>query len=180
MFIIRERNRKIQEVSKISQEEKIKRLEKQILATAEKTGRVFTMHREAFLFVTGSWAYPAIEMLWRGKTHGSMALAGGVCLCLIDYVCCGKLADKSVLRRCAAGAGIITGVELGLGLVLNRLLGFEIWDYSDVPFNLLGQVCLPYSCLWLGLSLPAMALCQLVRRYEQGRIGNSAEKNVDF
>ena len=121
------------------------------------------MHREAFLFVTGSWAYPAIEVLWRGKTHGSMALAGGVCLCLIDYVCCGKLADKSVLRRCAAGAGIITGVELGLGLVLNRLLGFEIWDYSDLPYNLLGQVCLLYMNLWFLLSLPAILLDDWLR-----------------
>ena len=57
----------------------------------------------------------------------------------------------------------ITGVGLVLGLVLNCLLGFDIWDYSNVPLNLLGQVCLPYSFLWMGISLPAMALCELCR-----------------
>ena len=56
-----------------------------------------------------------------------------------------------------------TGVELVMGLLLNRILGFHIWDYSNVPLNLFGQVCLPYSFLWVGLSLPAMAVCQLCR-----------------
>ena len=50
---------------------------------------------------------------------------------------------------CARYNGVITGVELVMGLLLNRLMGFNIWDYSNVPLNLLGQVCLPYSfCGW--------------------------------
>lgn len=121
------------------------------------------MYQDALLFLTGSWAYPAIEMLWRGETHSSMALAGGICLCLINHICYGVLEDNNIFSRCLAGAGIITGVELVLGLVLNCLLGFDIWDYSNVPLNLLGQVCLPYSFLWMGISLPAMALCELCR-----------------
>ena len=43
------------------------------------------MYQDALLFLTGSWAYPAIEMLWRGETHSSMALAGGICLCSVSY-----------------------------------------------------------------------------------------------
>ena len=121
------------------------------------------MYQDALLFLAGSWAYPALEMLWRGETHSSIALAGGICLCLINHICCGVLENRNIASRCLAGAGIITGVELVMGLLLNRLMGFNIWDYSNVPLNLLGQVCLPYSFLWLGLSLPAMALCELCR-----------------
>lgn len=121
------------------------------------------MNRDAILFFTGSWAYPALEMLWRGRTHASMAFAGGICLCLIDQICCGKMRGQSIPRRCVMGSVIITGVELVMGLVFNRWMGCNIWDYSAVPLNLLGQVCLPYSFLWLGLSLPAMALCDLLR-----------------
>ena len=95
------------------------------------------MYQDALLFLTGSWAYPAIEMLWRGETHSSMALAGGICLCLINHICCGVLEDNNIFSRCLEVAGIITGVELVLGLVLNCLLGFDIWDYSNVPLNLL-------------------------------------------
>ena len=70
------------------------------------------MTQDALLFLAGSWAYPAIEMLWRGRTHASMALAGGICLCLINHVCCDLLEDRSIPSRCLAGAGVITGVEL--------------------------------------------------------------------
>lgn len=122
------------------------------------------MKKESILFLTGSCAYPTLEMAWRGYTHYSMALAGGICLCLIDRVCCGVLEGKSLLTRCMAGAGVITSVEMAAGLIVNRALDLHIWDYSKMPLNIMGQVCLPYSILWCGLTLPAMALCQLCRR----------------
>ena len=133
------------------------------------------MVQDVFIFLTGSFAYPVLELLWRGETHSSMALAGGICLCLINHICCDVLEDSSVVSRCMAGAGIITGVELLLGLLLNRLLGFAIWDYSNVPLNLLGQVCVPYSFLWMGLSLPAMAFCQL---FQESSLEKEAERNL--
>lgn len=122
------------------------------------------MNLEGLLFLTGSCAYPTLEMMWRGHTHYSMAIAGGACLCLIDKICCEKLSHKGMYAKCAAGAGIITGVELVTGLVVNELLHYNVWDYSNVPFNILGQVCLPYTLLWAFLSIPAMAICQLCRR----------------
>ena len=138
------------------------------------------MYQDALLFLTGSWAYPAIEMLWRGETHSSMALAGGICLCLINHICCGVLEDNNIFSRCLAGAGIITGVELVLGLVLNCLLGFDIWDYSNVPLNLLGQVCLPYSFLWMGISLPVRALCELCREDSLEELEIVQKKTLTF
>ncbi len=92
-----------------------------------------------------------------------MALAGGVCLCLIDHVCCGILESHSLFTRCLAGSGLITGVELAAGIIVNQVMGLGVWDYSDMPMNIMGQVCLPYSVLWFGLTLPAMALCGLLR-----------------
>ena len=124
------------------------------------------MSKDGILFLAGSCAYPTLEMAWRGRTHYSMAIVGGVCLCLIDWVCCGSLERKSLFTRCLAGAGLITGVELAAGLIVNTGLGLGVWDYSKVPLNILGQVCLPYSALWFGLTVPAMALCRLCRRAE--------------
>ena len=118
---------------------------------------------DGLLFLTGSCAYPTLEMIWRGRTHYSMALAGGLCLTLIGRICCGPLSHRSLALRCLTGSGIITGVELCTGLVVNNLLGFEVWDYRDMPLNILGQVCLPYSLLWCLLTLPAMALCDLLK-----------------
>ncbi len=111
------------------------------------------------LFLTGSCGYPALEILWRGRTHYSMALAGGLCMVLINKVCCEKMQGKRIASRCFAGSAVITGVEFTVGLVFNCLLGLDVWDYSNMPLNVMGQICLPYSLLWCGLSLPAMALC---------------------
>lgn len=126
------------------------------------------MSKEGILFLTGSCAYPTLEMLWRGRTHYSMALAGGVCMVLIEKICCEKLKNKSLAVRCLAGSGIITGVELGTGLIVNDVMHLHVWDYSKLPMNVLGQICLPYSLLWFGLTLPAMALCKVIERVEVG------------
>lgn len=128
------------------------------------TWRSFYLNKDGLIFLTGSCAYPTLEMIWRGKTHYSMAIAGGVCLLLINKICCGRMSMKSLFSKCLAGAGIITGVELFTGLVVNNLLRFDVWDYSKMPMNILGQVCLPYSVLWFGLSLPAMALCEICKK----------------
>lgn len=124
------------------------------------------MSKEGAIFLAGSCAYPTLEMAWRGHTHYSMALAGGVCLWLIDRVCCESMDGKSLFSRCLAGAGLITGVELAAGILVNRVLHMGVWDYSNMPMNILGQVCLPYSALWFALTLPAMALCRLCRESE--------------
>ena len=68
------------------------------------------MYTEALLFLTGSCLYPALEMAWRGRTHSSMALAGGVCMVLINRICCERMEKKSLAAKCAAGSLIITGV----------------------------------------------------------------------
>lgn len=47
-----------------------------------------------------------------------------------------------------ACAVLVTLVEFIAGCVLNLWLGLDIWDYSDIPFNLLGQICLPFSLVW--------------------------------
>ena len=97
------------------------------------------MYQDALLFLTGSWAYPAIEMLWRGETHSSMALAGGICLCLINHICCGVLEDNNIFSRCLAGAGIITGVELVLVKAPSLYpYWYDEWEEQMEEFMFLG------------------------------------------
>ncbi len=120
------------------------------------------MKRSLLLFCAGGLAYPALELAWRGRTHPSMSLAGGLCLCLIDKACGGN--RHGWFRQCAAGSCIITGVEFAFGICVNLIGKREVWDYSKVPGNLLGQVCLPFSIGWFFLSIPAIHLCNLCRR----------------
>ena len=78
---------------------------------------------------------------------------------LINRLCCGKLKSKRLFVKCVAGAGIITSIELVTGLIVNRLLGLNVWDYSAMPYNIMGQICLPFSFIWFLMSIPAVYLC---------------------
>lgn len=119
------------------------------------------MKKNMFLFLAGGSIYPTLEMAWRGHTHVSMAVAGGLCLCLIDKICNYQLKSRPLFTRCAAGSLIITSVEFAVGVVVNLVLKLDVWNYSALPLNVLGQVCLPFTVLWCLVSLPAMGLCSL-------------------
>ena len=111
--------------------------------------------KKAALFAVGGSAYVGLELLWRGRSHVSMYGAGGVCFLLL-----GKLNRKALPlpARAEAGAGIITAVELGTGLLVNR--DHRVWDYRQSRGNILGQICPAYMALWAPLALGAMGLYQ--------------------
>ena len=107
------------------------------------------------LFFLGGAGYVLLELLYRGRSHYSMFLAGGVCFLLL-----GKLEEveprlPGVIRP-LVGAGIITMVELAAGLLVNRR--YQIWDYRGRPGNFLGQICPAFTLLWIPVALMAMGL----------------------
>ena len=107
------------------------------------------------LFLAGGTGYVGLELLWRGRSHYSMFLAGGLCFLLLGKL--GRIRPRLPLAlRCLVGAGIITFVELGAGLLANR--DYRVWDYRQMPWNFHGQICLVYSLLWIPVSLFAMWL----------------------
>ena len=112
-------------------------------------------------FLLGGFGYVGLELLWRGRSHYSMFLAGGICFLLL-----GKLnrvrRRLSLPLRCLVGAGIITMIELAAGLIFNR--HFQVWDYRDAPLNFMGQICLPFSLLWIAVSLGAFAIHRAMER----------------
>ena len=111
--------------------------------------------KKIFLFSLGGSGYVGLELLWRGRSHSSMFLAGGLCFLLLGGLNRTKPRLPWLLRG-ILGAGIITGVELLMGLVVNR--AYAVWDYRNMPFHFQGQICLPFSLLWVPVSLAAMGL----------------------
>ena len=113
------------------------------------------------MFLLGGGSYVMLELLWRGRSHFAMFLAGGLCFLLLGKL--GKIRPRLPLwLRCLVGAGIVTVVELGVGLLANR--DYTIWDYRQMPFNFQGQICLVYSLLWIPVSLLGMGLYALAVR----------------
>ena len=114
------------------------------------------------LFTIGGLCYNLIELLWRGRTHPSMFAVGGVCFEWIGVV--HTRSRRSFPARCGLCAVGITVIELVSGCILNRWLKLNVWDYSKMRCNILGQVCLLYSAFWLVLSAVAFPLYVGCRR----------------
>lgn len=114
-------------------------------------------------FIIGALGYTAIEMIWRGRTHWSMALAGGICFILFSLVAEG-FSDMPLLVRAFLSAVGVTLVELVFGLIFNIMLGMRVWDYSKMPLNFLGQICPLFSLFWVGIALIFLPLADALNR----------------
>lgn len=123
-----------------------------------------TSFKEAsVIFVVGEIGYSLLEILWRGYTHWTMSLTGGLCF-LLMYSLNQRMAGSSLMKRCLAAALLITAVEFAVGCLVNLGLNWQVWDYGDWPLNLFGQVCLFYSALWFLLAIPTLWLCAYLKR----------------
>lgn len=115
------------------------------------------------IYVFGAIGYGSLETLWRGYTHWTMLLTGGFCCCLMHLIAtrmCQPLWQKWIM--CTF---VITAVEFVVGCLVNLRLGWSVWDYSDMPANLMGQICPGFSFLWFLLSIPCVFLSKLLKKY---------------
>lgn len=117
--------------------------------------------KTAVLFYLGGSAYMILEFLWRGRSHGSMFLLGGLCFLLVGGAL-GRAQRIPLALRLMLGSGVITALELATGLAVNRDYG--VWDYRQMPYQFQGQICLIYSLLWIPVSLLAMGLYRLAQK----------------
>lgn len=114
--------------------------------------------KEMILLITGGFSYMLIEILWRGRTHWSMGIVGGLCFVIIGLLNESYTYAESMERQAVKSAIIITVIEFVAGCIINLKLGWDVWDYSNLPFNLLGQVCILFMILWIFLAIPAIYL----------------------
>ena len=105
------------------------------------------------LFFFGGLVYYLIEILWRGYSHWTMIILGGLCFVVVGLINNILPWNMVIELQALIGAVLITSLEFVIGLIVNVNLGWDIWDYSNVPFNFLGQICLPFSLLWYVLSI---------------------------
>lgn len=126
--------------------------------------KIKKLTKYSILFIIGGTLYFLIEILWRGYSHLTMFILGGLCFVSIGVI---KgyffTSKKSLLMQQGMSCLVITVLELIFGLILNVSLGLGIWDYTNVKFNFMGQICLRYSILWFFLSLPAIIFYDYLR-----------------
>lgn len=119
---------------------------------------------EGVLFLIGGRLYTWIEILWRGYTHQTMFFLGGLCFIVMglynEHIFPWEL---SLMMQAIISAVTITIFEFIMGCIVNLWLGWHVWDYSQLPFNLLGQICLYYFLLWIPLSVVGIILDDWIR-----------------
>ena len=121
------------------------------------------LFRLFILFLIGGFIYMGIELLWRGRTHWTMGIVGGICFVLIGLINELFTFEMYMLTQAIIGAILVTIVEYISGCIINIHFGLAVWDYSNLPFNIQGQVCLLFSFLWVLLSVVAIYADDILR-----------------
>ena len=116
-----------------------------------------------FLLVLGGAIYYGLECLWRGHSHVSMFFVGGLCFVLIGLINEIMPWDTPFWKQVLFGEIVVLTLEFVSGCILNLWLKLNVWDYSDMPFNLLGQICLPFALLWIPIIAFAIILDDWVK-----------------
>lgn len=115
------------------------------------------------LWGIGGLIYICCELLFRGYSHWTMFLVGGIC-----FLCIGAINElipweMPIWQQAIIGAAIVTVIEFISGCIINIGLGWNVWDYSDMPFNVLGQICLPFTAIWFLLAAIAIIFDDYLR-----------------
>ena len=114
----------------------------------------------------------AIELLWKGSTHWTMGIAGGLSFAVM-YLIHNNLSSVNIVWRALLSAVSVTVIEFVTGCIVNVYLGWDVWDYSGRMYNLMGQICPLYTLFWFFLSIPASEVCRILKciimRHSEGR-----------
>lgn len=101
--------------------------------------------------------YMMIELAWRGRTHWTMMV-----LAAVVFVCAGILdeLDKPLKKwqQVIIGTAVATALEFVAGVIINLWLGLNVWDYSHLSGNVLGQICPQFTVAWALLMIVSIKL----------------------
>ncbi len=115
------------------------------------------------IYIIGAIGYGSLETLWRGYTHWTMLLTGGLCCCLMHLI--STRMHEPVWKKWIMCACVVTTIEFVVGCIVNIKLGWGVWDYSDMALNLMGQICPLFSLFWFLLSVPFVFISRLLKKY---------------
>ncbi len=111
--------------------------------------------------MAGGIGYGILEILWRGYTHWSMIIAGGLCFIAFGLIA-ERFKDRHIIYKSLLCALAVTTIELAFGIVFNLIFNMAVWDYTDVPFNFLGQICPTSSLIWGVLGFVFLPLAEYI------------------
>lgn len=115
-----------------------------------------------FLWALGGSVYYMLEMGFRGFSHWSMFVVGGLALCFCTFQGEATGWREAMWIQVLRSVVFVTALEFTTGIVVNKYFRLGVWDYSDQPLNLWGQICIPFMILFSGLLVVAIWLGGIV------------------
>lgn len=122
------------------------------------------------LFLVGFCGYITIEVCFRGHSYIIMGICGGIAVVLLDKLNSKISWDMDFILQGCIGSLLITAMELAIGII-SKLYGLtSMWDYSNIWLNFDGIICLPFSLLWIVLSMIAILVADSINYYVFGEL----------
>ena len=109
----------------------------------------------SMLFIIYGFIYYLIESIYKypAESHWTMFVVGGCMGVVIGGLNNYLPWEMPFWRQCFYGSIIITATEGISGLILNKILNLNVWDYSHVPLNFFFEQCsIPFCIAWLFLA----------------------------
>ena len=131
----------------------------------EKTMNKKHILKYLILFLVGYCVYIAIEVTFRNYSFPLMGIVGAISFILIDRINEVMPWDTDLIIQSVIGSLIVTTFELIVGEGLKFFNQPPMWDYSSLPLNFNGVICLPFSLVWVLLSAIAILLADAINYY---------------
>lgn len=124
------------------------------------------INKSILLFLVGYCTYVSIEVTYRNISYPIMGICGGLAILLLDKINDNISWNVDLCLQGLFGSALITFFELIIGeIALHTFLLPVMWDYSNVPLNFDGVICLPFSIVWFFLSILAIFLADAINYY---------------
>lgn len=115
------------------------------------------------IFLICGAAYYLVEILYRGYSHWTMYLLGGWCGLYADMQNERIEWDYPFWKQALKVEATVLISEFITGCIVNLWLGWNVWNYQDLRFNVLGQTSLTFALLFLPLCAFAIVFNDYLR-----------------
>lgn len=123
-----------------------------------------------FFLALGGTIYYTFEMAFRGFSHWSMFLLGGICMVFIAQQGLWVQWKDPLWRQVLRCVLFVVSAEFITGIIVNKWMNWAVWDYSDQPFQLFGQICGPFAIIFSGLCVLALFMSGYLLYWLYGEI----------
>lgn len=115
------------------------------------------------LLTFSGYIYVCMELLFRGRSDVTMMFCASICVVPMIYLNNIFSYDVDFLLQLILCSVFATFIEYIFGMIFNT--DYHIWDYRNMPYNINGMVCLPFSLLWMLIASWVIPLMDWIDHY---------------